>query len=55
MPYGKHFDYLDSLFSKPDGYLWDHMAIDGHFQAVQRGVHAITAHKGFAFWLKKVD
>jgi len=54
MPYGRHFDYLDSLFEKPEGYLWDHMASDGQFQAVQRGVHATTPHKGFALWLNKV-
>lgn len=55
MPYGRHFDYLDSLFVKPEGYLWNHMAVDGQFQAVQRGVHATTAHKGFSLWINKVD
>ena len=54
MNYNSHFSYLDSKFQIPDGYLWDHLPQDGWFQAVQRGVHAITPHEGYALWTKKV-
>ncbi|WP_087113073.1 HNH endonuclease [Parendozoicomonas haliclonae] len=54
MKYGAHFDYLDSLYKRPEAYLWDHLPQDGMFQLVERGVHAITPHKGYALWKTKV-
>ena len=54
-PYKSHFGYLDSRFVKPDTHVWDHMARNGWIQAIRRDVHALTDHKGFFHWTRKVE
>jgi len=55
MKYKSHFDYMGSLFLRPDGYVWDHMGTDGDFRLVKRDVHGVTPHKGHALWKERVD
>jgi hypothetical protein len=51
--YGSHFQHLDAKFLRPGTHVWDHLPVDGHFQLVERIVHANTQHKGYELWTLK--